>query len=184
MQDVPPQPTPSPGPAQDQPSPRPRPGDPADHVALGTPPLLDDPDETVAEVEVEEILDRPAEPGDEPPGELDPEAGRGSVASKSVAIREAVGTPFGRLLLALPLALAGIALAIMAATHQTWPYIAAAAVVAPVGMWLVHRRYQDWLGHRRYIYRLLETLGEDVSDFDPAQSVRPVKAKGQRRTRR
>lgn len=146
--------------------------------------LIDDPDETVADMDVEDILDRPAETHDTLPGELDPEAGRGSIASKSMAVREAIGTPFGRLLLATPVALAGIALVIMAATHQTWPYIAAAAVIAPAGAWLVYRRYQDWLGHRRYIYRLLETLGEDVSEFDPDQVARPVKVKVRKRKRR
>ena len=42
---------------------------------------------------------------------------------------------------------------------------------------MVYWRYQVWLGHKRYMYRLLESLGEDVSDFDPRKVYRKAKSK-------
>jgi hypothetical protein len=75
----------------------------------------------------------------------------------------------------VPVFLAGIALAIAAATLQDWGWIIAAGVVTPLGSVLMYLRYQAWLGHKRYLYRLLETLGEDVSDFDFQKRYRPAK---------
>lgn len=139
--------------------------------------LVEDPDETVADVELEAVLDRPEAVPEALPGAVDPEAGRMDAASPLQTARAAVRTPFGRVLMAIPLALAGVALVIMAVTFQTWPYIAGAAVLAPAGLGLLYVRYQRWLGHKRYMFRLLESLGEDVSGFDVASSDRRVKTK-------
>ena len=107
---------------------------------------------------------------------FDPERGKTNVAIKIRAVTEAVRntitTPFGKLLLAGLVALAGVTLTIAAVTLKDTPYIIAAIIVAPVGGLLVYWRYQAWLGHKRYMYRLLESLGEDMSEFDPRRIYR------------
>lgn len=132
------------------------------------------------EVDLTNIFDRLTGGGeDNPLARYDPEAGRTNVAVKlreataavSTAVKGAVTTafltPFGRLLMACAIGLAGIALTIAAITIRDRWIIGAAAVVGPLGALLVYWRYQAWLGHKRYIFRLLETLGEDMSAFDP-----------------
>ncbi|MFN0132365.1 MAG: hypothetical protein ACKVW3_07540 [Phycisphaerales bacterium] len=108
----------------------------------------------------------------------DPEAGRSDVAIKIRAAREAVhaavGTPFGKFVVSLVLGLAAVSVAIMAAIRQERNYIIAAAILVPPAAWLVYSRYNAWLGHKRYMYRLLETLGEDVSGFDPHRVNRKI----------
>jgi hypothetical protein len=132
------------------------------------------------EVQLDRILDRPQAGGsDASLYRYDPEAGHSSVAVKIKAVREAVrnsiATPFGKLMVAVPVFLAGVSLAIAAATLQDWAWIIAAGVVFPTGSVLMYIRYQAWLGHKRYLYRLLETLGEDVSDFDFHKRYRAAK---------
>jgi hypothetical protein len=137
------------------------------------------------EVQLDKILDRPQSATDVSLTRYDPEAGRMDVAVKIKAATEAVKntikSPFGKLLLVVPIFLVGVWLAIEAVTYQTWAWIGPAAVVFPLGSVLVYIRYQAWLGSKRYMYRLLESLGEDVSDFDYRQQLRrvgkPVKAR-------
>lgn len=111
--------------------------------------------------------------------QYDPEAGRSNVSVRIQAVRHVVRaatvTPFGRLVIVIPLALAAIALTIISITMQETWMIIAAFITAPIAAFLVYRRYQAWLGHRRYMYRLLETLGEDVSDFDPSRANRAIR---------
>lgn len=131
------------------------------------------------DVALEDVLDRVEASSDTSSlSRYDPEAGHTNVAVKiraaTEAIRNSVSTPFGKLMSASVLGLAGISLAIAAITFQTMPWIIAAAIVAPVGGLLVYWRYQAWLGHKRYMYRLLETLGEDVTDFDPRKMYRKI----------
>lgn len=135
----------------------------------------------VADVALDEILDRVEASSDTSSlTRYDPEAGHTNVSVKiraaTEAIRNSVSTPFGKLLTAIVVGLAGLSLAIAAITLQTTPWIVAAAIVAPVGGLLVYWRYQAWLGHKRYMYRLLETLGEDVTDFDPRKMYRKIGA--------
>jgi len=104
--------------------------------------------------------------------EIDPEAGSGAVAQKVREIRQAAKSPEGRLVIAVPLGLVGLALIVMAPIWQAQWLIVAAALVGPLSLWLVWRRYQQWLGHKRYSYRLLESLGEDVSDWDASRVYR------------
>lgn len=107
---------------------------------------------------------------------FDPERGKTNVAIKiravTEAVRNSIATPFGKLILACFVGLAGVSLTIAAITLKDTPYVIAATVVTPVGALLVYWRYQAWLGHKRYMYRLLESLGEDVSDFDPRRIYR------------
>jgi type IV secretory pathway VirB2 component (pilin) len=135
------------------------------------------PDE--ADVDLNRIYDRPEAVAAADAASLaryDPEAGRTSVAVKvravTQAVRNTVATPFGKLVVTLPIILLGISLTIAAVTIQDLPYIIAAVLVMPVSLFLTYWRYQVWLGHKRYLYRLLETLGEDVSDFDPHRMYR------------
>jgi hypothetical protein len=146
-------------------------------------------DDTVAELEpvapgddevaLDTILDNPQLTHDASLTRYDPEAGRTNVSVKIRAVSEAVQntlrTPFGKLLYTIPVFLAGIGLTIAAVTYQTWTWIGPALVVMPLGFVLAYWRYQAWLGSKRYMYRLLETLGEDVSDFDMQKRYRKVK---------
>jgi hypothetical protein len=169
---------------------RPQPSEPED-LGIGRDILDDTVSELEAvtpsddEVQLEGIWDRPQTVLDASLNRYDPEAGRTNVAVKIKAVSEAVKntfrTPFGRLLFAVPVLLTGIALSIAAATLQTWPWIAPAAVVMPAGLVLAYHRYQEWLGSKRYMYRLLESLGEDVTDFDPRKVSRGIKVNGRRR---
>jgi hypothetical protein len=130
-------------------------------------------------VRLEEIFDRPEQLIVGTAAEYDPEAGRSNVAIKIQAVRQVVrsaaATPFGRLILAIPFGLAGMCLSIMAVTMQDLWVCIAAGVVMPVALILIYARYQAWLGHKRYMYRLLESLGEDVSGFDPRKTYRRVR---------
>jgi hypothetical protein len=148
-------------------------------------------DETVAdleavtpsddEVQLDKILDRPQAVMDASLYRYDPEAGRTNVAVKikvvSEAVKNTLKTPFGKMLFTIPVFLAGVALTIAAVTYRTWAWIGPAALVMPVGFALAYWRYQAWLGSKRYMYRLLESLGEDVTDFDPHKANRRLKPK-------
>ncbi|MBL9031560.1 MAG: hypothetical protein JNM80_07605 [Phycisphaerae bacterium] len=132
-----------------------------------------------ADVNLDEVFDKTTQAAEGvSTWKYDPEAGRSDVAVKIRAAREAiesaVGTPFGKLIIALVVGLGAISLGIMAAIRQERNYIIAAAIVIPPAAWLIHARYNAWLGHKRYMYRLLETLGEDVSDFDPHRVNRKI----------
>ena len=137
---------------------------------------------------VDDIFDRPDPTADAAAlTRFDPERGKQNVAIKiravTQAVRSTITTPFGKLLLAIVFGLAGISLTIAALTLRDTAYIVAAIIVAPVGGLLVYWRYQAWLGHKRYMYRLLESLGEDVSDFDPRRIYRRVGGKSSSKRR-
>ena len=152
-------------------------------------------DETVAELEpaapsdddvaLDKILDSPQTTFDSSLTRYDPEAGRTNVSVKiraaTDAVRNTLRTPFGKLLYTIPVFLAGIGLTIAAITYQTWAWIGPAMVVMPLGFVLAYWRYQAWLGSKRYMYRLLETLGEDVTEFDTHKRYRKIKTTPQRR---
>ena len=126
---------------------------------------------------LEDIFDKPDAVADASSlTRFDPERGKTSVAIKvravTQAVRNTITTPFGKLLLAIIFGLAGVTLTIAAVTLRDTPYVIAAILVTPIGALLVYWRYQAWLGHKRYMYRLLETLGEDVSEFDPRRIYR------------
>lgn len=128
--------------------------------------------------DLDDIFDRPEELVTGSTAEYDPEAGRTNVAIKIQAVRQVVrsatSTPFGRLMVSIPVALAGLTLSIMAVTLQELWMIISACLITPLGAFLVYQRYQAWLGHKRYMYRLLESLGEDVSGFDPLKANRRI----------
>jgi hypothetical protein len=134
--------------------------------------------EELGRVEVEDIFDRSEQQSTASAAPYDPEAGRTNVAVKiqaaSQVVRSAASTPFGKLVLAIPVGLAAITLTILAIVDQTLWICIAAGIVVPIAGWLLYARYQAWLGHKRYMYRLLETLGEDVSDFDSGQTFRRI----------
>lgn len=130
-------------------------------------------------LDLDDIYDRPEQMVTGSTAQYDPEAGRSNVAIKIQAVRQVVrsatSTPFGRLILTIPIALVGVTLVILAVTLQERWAIIGAVIVAPLGAWLLYARYQAWLGHKRYMYRLLESLGEDVSDFDPISADRRIR---------
>lgn len=138
-------------------------------------------DDRVEDVDLEAVYDRLGGKDHASLKRFDPEAGRTRITIKIRAVRQSLGTPFGRLVLTFPVALAAITVTIFAVNRPEWPLIAGAGVLVPASLVLVYIRYQQWLGHKRYMYRLLETLGEDVSEFDPARADRRVKVKRLRR---
>ena len=155
--------------------------DPAlDDTAVDYEPLVHDPKpRPVANTDValDEVFDKPDPAADAASlTRFDPERGKTNVAIKIRAVTEAVRntitTPFGKLMLSIAVALVGVTLTIAAITLKDTPYVIAAIVLTPVGALLVYWRYQSWLGHKRYMYRLLESLGEDVSEFDPRRIYR------------
>lgn len=129
-----------------------------------------------AEVDLDRVYDRVSTPPTNVTIALnDDEAGRSRVGGelkRTQQVRAAVGSAFGRLLQALALTMLAASLAIFAAFDQRWIWIAPAAIALPLTLWLTTRRYHAWLGHRRYMYRLLDTLGEDVSGLEGERRVR------------
>lgn len=129
-----------------------------------------------AEVDLDRVYDRvAAQPSNVTIALNDDEAGRtrvGGELKRTQQVRAAVGSAFGRLLQALVLTIIAASLAIFAAFDQRWIWIAPAAIALPLTLWLTTRRYHTWLGHRRYMYRLLDTLGEDVSGLKRERRVR------------
>ncbi len=136
---------------------------------------------SAAEIDLTEVYDRPEKTEDASLKRFDPEAGKMGLAVKIRAVRQQVNTPFGRLVLALVLNLASACLVIYTIAFPIWPLIVAAAIVVPACGWLLWVRYQQWLGYKRYMYRLLETLGEDVSDWNMEQTYRAPKVKRAKR---
>ncbi len=137
--------------------------------------------DSALDIDLDQVYDRPQRTDDASLKRYDPEAGKMGLAVKIRAVRQQVNTPFGRLVLALVLNLAAVCLAIYTFAFPVWPLIAASAIVVPACGWLLWARYQQWLGYKRYMYRLLETLGEDVSDWNMERTYRAPKVKRARR---
>ncbi len=145
----------------------------------GTDPALDDPalDDTVAEVELDEALDKidedpseeevytrrgrqpvPSTFDEDGPG-YDPEAGKGSIANKTNLRGQLVNESSLFILGCLAL-LGGVSSVIFALSMQTRPYwIAAGIIFPPTLVWFIIR-WKKWLGRAPYMYRLLTSLGE------------------------
>lgn len=143
--------------------------------------LGETPADGLAAIDLERVFDR-ASTLEGRLDRFDPEAGKMGLATRiHRAVRARMGSHGGRLVIALFLALGGASLVILALEFQTWALIVAASLGAPLTLILLYVRYQQWLGHKRYMYRLLESLGEDVSEFDPGKIYRPVKVRTRRR---
>ncbi len=139
-------------------------------------------DEAAAEeVDLTAAYDRPDRTDDASLKRFDPEAGKMGIAVKLRAVRQRVDTPFGRMVIAIPILLASVALGIFAFAFPTWPIITAAGLLVPASAWLLWWRYQQWLGHKRYMFRLLETLGEDVSDWSMDQQYKKTRIRRAKR---
>lgn len=175
-------------------------GDPAEHDPRDTPAdalaetkadmdaggdAADEPDapnrDDVEDIDLESVYDRRGDKDDASLKRLDPEAGHSRITVKLRAVRQSISTPFGRLVLSFPVALAAVTLAIFAVAFPEWPLITAAGILVPASGVLVVVRYKQWLGHKRYIFRLLETLGEDVSDWTMDQTYRRTRVRRARR---
>lgn len=139
------------------------------------------PPDRLGDIDLDAVYDRRGDKDDASLRRVDPEAGHSRITVKLRAVRQSVSTPFGRLVLSFPVALAAITLAIFAAAFPEWPLVAAAGLFVPASGVLVYIRYQQWLGHKRYIYRLLESLGEDVSDWTMDQTYRRTRVRRARR---
>ena len=98
---------------------------------------------------------------------IDPEWGQYDVSRRITSIRKAVETSFAQMLVAGVMALAALAIALLAATWQTNELIGLAAVTCPPTFYFTYKRWRRWLAHRRFMFRLLETLGEDTTGIDP-----------------
>lgn len=139
--------------------------------------------QSAPDIDLNEVYDRPLPQKTEDASlkRYDPEAGKMGLAVKIRAVRQQINTPFGRLALAFPLNLASLSLAIYTFAFPAWWLIAATAIIVPGCGWLLWVRYQQWLGHKRYMYRLLETLGEDVTDWNMERTYRKPKVRRAKR---
>jgi len=102
----------------------------------------------------------------------DPEAAYQNVRDIRSA-KKAIASSGGQFVIGLVIGLFGLGLAVYAAAQASMDstnsllMLAAAAIIAPVSTWWAHRKYKQWLHRKTYLYRLLESLGEDVSDLRP-----------------
>lgn len=96
--------------------------------------------------------------GDDPEADVSRIADRRSIVKRRA---RSEGAQFVYGLLVLAGSLGAVALA---ATIQTWPFIAVAGVVFPLGLWWFRKGWRRWVGSAPYCYRLLSSLGEDAEN--------------------
>lgn len=82
-------------------------------------------------------------------------------------VRRVLHDSWVRFLISIPLAIVGLTFLLLALTIGSTFLIVGTVVLVPTTWWWCGLRYQRWLDHKRFGYRLLESLGEDVSDWDP-----------------
>jgi len=144
-------------------------------------------DETVADVQLEESLDRvDTQPADNAPRaqniespdgiEYDPEAHYTNIRNKQT-VRKVVTSDGGQFVVAVALAAIGLAVGIYAGFIQTRFWLITAGIVCPVTLIYAFARWRLWLGQAPYLYRLLTSLGEDADDL-LAQHRQKMIAKG------
>ncbi|MEL7472176.1 MAG: hypothetical protein AAGK04_02580 [Planctomycetota bacterium] len=98
--------------------------------------------------------------------------------------KQAVMSTGGQFVLGLVVGLAGIGLAIYAVAQvsgnstESLIMLGIAVVIAPISTWWAHKKYKQWLQRKTYLYRLLESLGEDVSDLHPRGGKRDLPPNG------
>lgn len=142
----------------------PTPPDPLDLTAT---PAGDGLDDTVADVELEEVLDKIHVAEKPTSHRVDHEAGSRSAAWRVPSVRAVATSAVGQLVGAVVLFMIGATLVAIALAVQTRNPMIAAGVVAPPAFFLAYRRYQHWLSRKTYLHRLLESLGEDMSGLEP-----------------
>jgi|GEM_PF-3443353 len=98
---------------------------------------------------------------------LDPEWGKYDVSRRITSLRQAVETSFAQMIFAGIAALVALAVALLAASWQTRALIIAASVLCPPTFVWVYIQWRRWLERKRFLFRLLETLGEDTTGIDP-----------------
>lgn len=129
-------------------------------------------DETVADVVLEESLDRvdtqptsktpKPQTHESPDGvEFDPEAHYSNIRNKQ-SVRKVVTSDGGQVVVSAILAATGIAVGIYAAFIQTRFWLITAGVICPATLIYAFMRWRLWLGQAPYLYRLLTSLGEDA----------------------
>lgn len=130
-------------------------------------------DETVSDLDPREIFDEIREHRLPDLEKVDPESGRGAVATWRWAL--AFVSP-RRLLVLLPgrnnllvwsaiLLLIGACPVGVALVIPEQPYVIAACLLGPFGLGLSIYTFRRWLERMPYIYRLLQSLGEDPTDI-------------------
>lgn len=124
-------------------------------------------DETVADFEVQDSFVELGGHDTARIDQIDPELHHVNVRKKLSRAQKTVNDKFTQLIIAGVASLIGIALALLAITWQTQNIIIAASVVCPPAFFITWSRYNKWVARKNSMYRLLETLGEDVSDLDP-----------------
>lgn len=127
-------------------------------------------EETVADVVLDESLDRVdkapvptrARTLESPDGiEYDPEAHYQNIRNKQT-VRKVMTSDGGQFVASLLLAATGLAVGIYAAFNHTRGVLITAAVVCPPTLIYAFLRWRLWLGQAPYLYRLLTSLGEDA----------------------
>lgn len=127
-------------------------------------------EETVADVELDESLDRVEDAEaeavvvDDELGEYDPEAGQSRIADKS-SITGQIMSEAGLFVIGLCAAMLGVSVLIYAAVMQTPATLITAVVVAPLTLGWAFVKWKRWMGGAPYVYRLLLSLNEkDAAD--------------------
>lgn len=131
----------------------------------------DDPDaleETVADVELDEVLDRvepeagPTHPRgaeEEDLGGFDPEAGQTRIGGRTT-ITGHITSEAGMFVIGLVVASVGTSVLIYAIIMQTLPTLITAAIISPPSLIWAFFKWRRWLGGAPYFYRLLLSLNE------------------------
>jgi len=124
-------------------------------------------DETVADLELDESFVELGGHDAARIDEIDPELHHHSVRKKRRRAKKVVETKFTQMIVAGVASLVGIAFALLAMTWQSQNIIIAACIICPPAFWITWVRYQKWVASKNAMFRLLQTLGEDVSGIDP-----------------
>lgn len=119
------------------------------------------------EPEPEPVLELEVDP-DNPDAEWllgdDPEADVSRIADRRSVIKRRARSEGAQFIYGLVVLAGSLGAVALAATIQTWPFIAIAGVVFPLSILWFRKSWRRWIGSAPYTYRLLTSLGEDAEN--------------------
>lgn len=95
----------------------------------------------------------------------DPEANITRIADRRSMVKRQIRSEGAQFVYGLVVLAASLGAVALAATIQTWPFIAVAGVVFPIGCVWFGKSWRRWVGAAPYMYRLLTSLGEDAENI-------------------